>query len=60
MYEITVGKKWSLFLEKVFWHMTKDLGITRARFDVTDCTITIKINLKQYVGRVGFTLQRNV
>jgi hypothetical protein len=60
MYEITVGKKWSLFLEKVFWHMIKDLGVTGARFDVTDSTITIKINLKQYVGKVGFTLQRNV
>lgn len=40
-----VGKKWSLFLEKVFWYMVKDLGITGARFDVTDGTVTIKINL---------------
>ncbi|MFZ0317056.1 MAG: hypothetical protein WAL23_08990 [Nitrososphaeraceae archaeon] len=42
-----VGKKWSLFLEKVFWYMVKDLGITGARFDVTESTVTIKINLKQ-------------
>ncbi|MFZ0253674.1 MAG: hypothetical protein WAL28_07720 [Nitrososphaeraceae archaeon] len=42
-----VGKKWSLFLEKVFWYMVKDLGITGARFDVTENTVTIKINLKQ-------------
>jgi hypothetical protein len=42
-----VGRKWSLFLEKVFWYIVKDLGITGARFDVTDGTVTIKINLKQ-------------
>ena len=42
-----MGKKWSLFLEKVFWYMVKDLGITGARFDVTERTVTIKINLKQ-------------
>ena len=42
-----LGKKWSLFLEKVFWYIVKDLGITGARFDVTDGTVTIKINLKQ-------------
>ncbi|MDW0152470.1 MAG: hypothetical protein QOK85_07145 [Nitrososphaeraceae archaeon] len=42
-----VGKKWSLFLEKVFWYMVNDLGITGARFDVTESTVTIKINLKQ-------------
>ena len=42
-----VGKKWSLFLEKVFWYMVKDLGITGVRFDVTESTVTIKINLKQ-------------
>jgi hypothetical protein len=40
-----VGKKWSLFLERVFWYIVKDLGITGARFDVTDGTVTIKINL---------------
>ena len=45
-----VGKKWSLFLEKVFWHMVKDLGITGTRFDVTDGTVTIKINLKQQIS----------
>lgn len=42
-----VGRKWSLFLENVFWYIVKDLGITGARFDVTDGTVTIKINLKQ-------------
>ena len=42
-----MGKKWSLFLEKVFWYMVKDLELTGARFDVTDGTVTIKINLKQ-------------
>ena len=42
-----VGRKWSLFLEKVFWYIVKDLGITGARFYVTDGTVTIKINLKQ-------------
>ena len=42
-----VGRKWSLFLEKVFWYIVKDLGITGARFDITDGTVTIKINLKQ-------------
>ena len=30
------GKKWSLFLEKVFWDIVKDLGIKGARFDVTE------------------------
>ena len=40
-----VGRKWSLFLEKVFWYIVKDLGITGARFDVTDGTVTFKINL---------------
>jgi hypothetical protein len=42
-----VGRKWSLFLEKVFWYIVKDLGITGARFDITDGTVTMKINLKQ-------------
>jgi hypothetical protein len=41
-----IGKKWSLFLEKVFWYIVKDLGIKGARFDVTDGTVTIKINLE--------------
>ena len=41
------GRKWSLFLERVFWYIVKDLGITGARFDITDGTVTIKINLKQ-------------
>lgn len=41
-----VGKKWSLFLEKVFWYIVKDLGIKGAKFDVTDGTVTIKINLE--------------
>ena len=40
-----MGKKWSLFLEKVFWYMVKDLDITGATFDVTDGTVTFKINL---------------
>ncbi|HVD37125.1 MAG TPA: hypothetical protein VNB68_06975, partial [Nitrososphaeraceae archaeon] len=40
-----LGRKWSLFLEKVFWYMVKDLEITGATFDVTDGTVTFKINL---------------
>lgn len=40
-----MGKKWSLFLEKVFWYIVKDLEITGATFDVTDGTVTFKINL---------------
>lgn len=40
-----MGKKWSLFLEKVFWYMVKDLDLTGATFDVTDGTVTFKINL---------------
>jgi hypothetical protein len=40
-----MGKKWSLFLEKVFWYIVKDLKITGATFDVTDGSITFKINL---------------
>ena len=42
-----LGRKWSLFLEKVFWYIVKDLGITGARFDITDGTVSMKINLKQ-------------
>ena len=42
-----LGRKWSLFLEKVFWYIVKDLGITGARFDIIDGTVTIKINLKK-------------
>ena len=42
-----LGRKWSIFLERVFWYIVKDLGITGARFDITDGTITMKINLKQ-------------
>jgi hypothetical protein len=41
----SMGKKWSLFLEKVFWYIVKDLEITGATFDVTDGTVTFKINL---------------
>lgn len=40
-----MGKKWSLFLEKVFWYLVKDLGITKAGFDVRDSSVTFKINL---------------
>jgi len=40
-----MGKKWSLFLEKVFWYIVKDLGITKAEFDVRDGSVTFKINL---------------
>lgn len=40
-----MGKKWSLFLEKVFWYLVKDLGITNAGFDVRDSSVTFKINL---------------
>ena len=40
-----IGRKWSLFLEKVFWYIVNDLGIKGAKFDVTDGTVTIKINL---------------
>jgi hypothetical protein len=40
-----MGKKWSLFLEKVFWYIVEDLEITGATFDVTDGTVTFKINL---------------
>lgn len=40
-----MGKKWSLFLEKVFWYIAKDLGITKAGFDVRDGSVTFKINL---------------
>ena len=40
-----MGKKWSLFLEKVFWYIVKDLEITGATFDITDGTVTFKINL---------------
>ena len=42
-----LGRKWSLFLEKVFWYIVKDLGITGARFDIIDGSVTMKINLKQ-------------
>jgi hypothetical protein len=31
----------------VFWYMVKDLEITGATFDVTDGTVTFKINLWQ-------------
>jgi hypothetical protein len=41
----SMGKQWSLFLEKVFWYIVKDLQITGATFDVTDGTVTFKINL---------------
>ena len=41
-----LGRKWSLFLEKVFRYLVKDLGITGARFDIRDGTLTMKINLK--------------
>ena len=41
-----LGRKWSLFLEKVFWYIVKDLGITGAKFDIRDGTVTIKINSK--------------
>jgi hypothetical protein len=34
-------------LEKVFWYKVKDLGITGARFDIIDGTVTIKITLKK-------------
>ncbi len=40
-----MGKKWSLLLEKVFWYIVKDLGITKAGFDVRDSSVTFKINL---------------
>jgi len=40
-----MGKKWSLFLEKVFWYIVKDLGITGATFDVRDGSVSFKINL---------------
>ena len=42
-----LGRKWSIFLERVFWYIVKDLGITGARFDITDGTVTLKISLKQ-------------
>ena len=41
-----LGRKWSLLLEKMFWYIVKDLGITGARFDIRDGTVTMKINLK--------------
>ena len=40
-----LGKKWSLFLEKVFWYIVKDLEITGATFDITDGTVTFRIKL---------------
>ena len=40
-----IGKKWSLFVEKVFWYIVKDLGITGATFDVRDGSVSFKINL---------------
>jgi hypothetical protein len=40
-----MGNKWSLFLEKVFWYIVKDLEITGATFDVTNGSVTFKINL---------------
>ena len=40
-----IGKKWSLFVEKVFWYIVKDLGITGATFDVRDSSVSFKINL---------------
>jgi hypothetical protein len=40
-----IGIKWSLFLEKVFWYIVKDLGIRGAGFEVTEGTVTIKISL---------------
>ncbi len=42
-----LGRKWSLFLEKVFWYIVEDLGITGARFNIIDGTVTMKINLKK-------------
>jgi pseudouridine-5'-phosphate glycosidase len=41
-----LGRKWSLFLEKVFEYIVKDLGITGASFNIIDGTVTMKINLK--------------
>jgi hypothetical protein len=40
-----IGKKWSLFVEKVFWYIVKDLGITGATFDVRDGSVSFRINL---------------
>ena len=40
-----MGKKWSLFLEKVFWYIVKDMGIHEATFDITDGTVTFRIKL---------------
>ena len=40
-----MGKKWSLFLEKVFWYIVKDMQITEATFDITDGTVTFRIKL---------------
>jgi len=32
-------------VEKVFWYIVKDLGITGATFDVRDGSVSFKINL---------------
>jgi hypothetical protein len=40
-----LGKKWSLLLEKSFGYLVNDLGITGAKFYVTNGTVTIKFDV---------------
>lgn len=40
-----LGKKWSLLLEKSFEYLVNELNIRGAKFDVTNSTVTIKLDL---------------
>ena len=40
-----LGKKWSLLLERSFEYLVNELGIRGAKFNVTNSTVTIKLDV---------------
>lgn len=44
-----MGKRWSLYFEKLFRYCLNDLGYASARFDVTDSSIAFKVDVSDQI-----------
>ena len=44
-----MGKRWSLYFEKLFKFCLNDLGHKSTEFDVTDSSIAFKVNISDYM-----------
>ena len=44
-----MGRKWSLYLSELYRHLFEEFGLEKSYFDITDNTLSFKIDTERMV-----------